>query len=229
MRSPITCLAFTMSFLLPAIIHADDNTGEASRIVIGGHLGISFATRDGSDQNDTGTVVAYRAGFTGSGILRIRLAGILSAQTEVGFTVKGDRFETDFPSSSSTFYISYLEIPLLLRAGIPVSKETETYGYLGPALGILLDADVRLDDGRFYEVNRLIEPLDIGLMFGAGVAVDVGTMGSLTFDLRYNLGLRNTIRNPIGDRESFNRAIYLTVGYRADLATLGRLFGGAPR
>jgi Outer membrane protein beta-barrel domain len=227
MRIRIFCLTCIWLLFTSTISYANEVEHGSKRLVLGAHLGVARATIVDDDPGDTN--LRYRTGFAGGGICIVRLISILSAQTGIDFAVKGVRVDTDFPGTSETSYMSYLEIPLLLRADLPVSKRVAPYVYLGPALGIFLDAHTRFDDGRFYESNRGIEPLDIGLMLGAGTAVNIGENGAVTMDVRYNLGLRNWLSNPIGDSEVFNRAIYLTVGYRADLATLGRLFEGAPR
>lgn len=210
----LICVTLT---LVPATIYADESDVWTRSLVIGGHLGLDFATRGGTASNASGINIARRAGFAAGAGLIWRLTHNFSAQTEFGFAVKGERANGAAPSTSSTWYLAYLEIPILLRASVPISDKVESYGYVGPALGILLDADVEYDDGRFFEVNRAVEPIDIGLMFGAGAAVDVGTHGALTFDVRYNLGLRDTVK-PSSDGTYLNRAIYLTIGYQTDLS-----------
>lgn len=101
--------------------------------------------------------------------------------------------------------------------------------YAGPTLGVLLDADARRYDGLHVEFTDRTERLDIGLMLGAGAAVELAAVGSLTLDVRYNHGLRARNTNATSENEIKNRAFYLTVGYRADLGTLGRLFGRGAR
>jgi hypothetical protein len=211
----------------PATLWADNGKRGTERIDVGLHLGAAFATIGGSELDDTGVNYSYRTGFTAGGILGLSLTRIISAQIELDFVTKGYRGDTGLPSSSGSQYVGYLELPVLLRAVAPISKKIQPSGYLGAALGIRLDADITLDDGRNIEIDDRIEPLDIGLVVGAGIAVDVGKSGALTVDARSTFGLRDHSKD--ADSEAFNRAIYLTVGYRADLATLGRLFGGAPR
>lgn len=191
------------------------------------NLGIDFATLGGGESKDSN--YSYRLGFTGGGLLAIGLTRVFSAQLEFNFAAKGDRRDTDAPGTSRTLYLGYLEVPVLAHASVPISEAVEPYAYLGPVLSVLLDTHVRYDDGRFYDTVSSMEPIDIGLMLGLGAAVAMGEAGAITVDVRYNLGLRDYVQGPADGSDSLNRAIYLTVGYRADLATLGRLFGGSSR
>lgn len=210
----LICITLT---LVPATIHADESDFWSGSVVIGGHLGPDVTTVGGTALNDANIDFSYRVGFAAGASIMARVTRMLALRTELGVAVKGHRAKGAAPSTSSTLYLAYLEIPILLQASVPISDKVEPYGYVGPALGILLDADRKYDDGRFREVNRVFEPLDIGLMFGAGAAVDVNKHDALTFDVRYNIGLRDTVK-PSSDETALNRAIYFTIGYQTDLS-----------
>jgi opacity protein-like surface antigen len=227
MTSRITCLIGALTLIASATVHADEANDWSRRTSVGVHVGAAFATFRDNGPDDPPDASQYRTGFTGGGTYIVQVARVISVQAEAGFTVKGSRFDTGFPGTSSTTYMSYLELPLLVRGHVTFANDFEPYIYLGPAFGILLDAQTHFDDGRFSEANGRKSLVDIGLMMGAGMAVNLGETGAVTFDVRYNHGLRNWIDNPMLEVEAFNRAIYLTVGYRADLAMLGRLFGGS--
>jgi hypothetical protein len=223
MYKQLLCLAL---LAIPEAALADETWAE--RTDVGLHLGAAFATLGGSELNDPAVDYSYRTGFAGGGLLAVSMAYNLTAQLEVNFAAKGFRGDTDLPSTSGTSYMGYLEIPVLMRFGIPITKVIEPWVCVGPALGIFLDASFAYDDGRRNDdVADRIERIDIGLMVGTGVAMNVGQIGALIFDLRYNLGLRDWSKISTSENTVLNRAIYLTVGYRADLATLGRLFGNA--
>lgn len=225
MSHRIACLLVVVSYLMPTMLHADEGEDWASRTLIGVQAGLNLANIGGEERNDPGVDYSYRQGFTGGGVLALRATRVFSARIGLDFATKGFRADTSFPSTSGTQYMAYLEIPLLVQASLPLSQTFEPYLNLGPALGILLDSDIRFDDGQFDETDRGLRRLDIGLVLGGGGAVDAGRMGTLTFEARYNFGLRNLNTSELVP-EAFHRAIYVTVGYRSDLATLGRLFGG---
>ena len=214
----------------PHSLRADDAPAWPERIDVGLYVGVDFASIGGSELNDPGVDYSSRAGFVGGGSFAVQLTRFFSVQTDAGFSTKGYRADALSPINSGTQYIGYLELPILLRASLPISKSVEPYVNLGPAIGVVLDGHFTFDDGRVSEDDTWIEPLDIGLLAGAGAAIQVGDAGAITIDIRYNLGLQNIVENAIGnDDKAVNRVIYLTVGYRADLATLGRLFGRGSR
>lgn len=102
---------------------------------------------------------------------------------------------------------------------IPVSDRAIPYANLGPALGILLFADVDLADGRHIDVTDRTEHLALGIMAGAGVSIEIGASGAICLDARYNHGLLNS--NKISASEepaATNWAFYVTVGYQTDLS-----------
>lgn len=217
MNSRITLLVCVVLTLVSSTIYAEEGENGSKRVIVGSYLGIDFATIGGTASNTTSIDLAYRTGFAAGASLIVRLTRNLSAQTELGFAIKGNRANGAAPSASSTRYIGYLEIPVLARASVLISETVEPYGYVGPALGIRLDADAEFDDGRFYEENHAIEPLDLGLMLGTGAAVKLGRSGALTFDVRYNHGLRDLLTQPV-EGTVLNRVIYFTVGYQTDLS-----------
>lgn len=176
-----------------------------------------------------GVDYSYKSGIVGGGVLTAKLSRVFAARIELDFVAKGFRGETDFASTSGTQHMSYLEIPILVQAAVPALSTVEPYAYGGPAVGMLLDAHIEFDDGNSLELARAIKRFDVGVMLGAGIAVDMRELGALTLDARYNLGLRDWGTNEDSDNTVLNRAIYFTVGYRADLATLGRLFGRGAR
>jgi hypothetical protein len=52
-----------------------------------------------------------------------------------------------------TYNIKYLEIPILARFMLPLPGASEYFATVGPTVGILLDADVDLADGRHFELD----------------------------------------------------------------------------
>jgi hypothetical protein len=224
-----TCSWIVALTAIPCVLQAEEDKTGRERIELGISAGIDFGMIGGSELDDPGVDYSGKFGFTGGVISSLRMTELFSVQVEGNYASKNIRGDTPFPSSSAEVSIKYLEFPALIRVNMPVSPTIAPYFYAGPALSVMVDADASYDDGRHLERDERVETLDIGLMLGAGSAVNLGLSGSLTFDVRYNLGLRNRNRSATSESEVLNRAIYLTVGYRADLATLGRLFGSESR
>jgi hypothetical protein len=128
---------------------------------------------------------------------------------------------------AGTYHLSYLEVPLLARAALPLPGKLEYHAMMGPALGILLEADLALTDGRHIDLAERFERLDIGLLLGAAAAIDIRDQGEVTLDIRYNFGLRKVDKVSTGENDdAMNRAFYFTVGYRANLDDLLHSFRG---
>lgn len=229
MNYRVVLFVCAISFFLPPMLHAEEIEGWGRRITVGAQLGLTFGSVHGNLYDAPGQERSHRTGFAAGGSVTVSLTPIISAQVELDFSSKGNRVDTGFPTTSFTSSLNYLEIPVLGRIRAPIPGSVDFYSYAGPALGILLDADGWRYDGVRIDSTDRTERFDIGLMFGVLAAIDFATVGSFTLDVRYNHGMRIRNKNATSDNEILNRAIYLTVGYRADLATLGRLFGRSPR
>jgi Outer membrane protein beta-barrel domain len=229
MTHQIVLFVCAVTVFVPTILHADEFEESGRRMGVGAHLGLAFGNIHGNFYDAPGQEISYRTGFTAGGAFAVRLTEIISAQVGLDFVSKGNRVDTGFPTTSFTSAFNYFEIPVLGRIHVPLTGSVDPYAYAGPVPGILLDADGWRFDGVRIDFTDRTKRLDIGLMAGLGAAFDIDAIGAFTLDLRYNHGLLVRNKNATSDNEIMNRAIYLTVGYRADLATLGRLFGRGSR
>lgn len=213
-------LGWIAIFLISTTPHAHADSEWSERIELGGKAGLDLARNAGPGANDEFVSASYKLGFTAGGTFGYRFTPIWGALADITFTRKGTHSSRD-GMDSNAYTMSYLEIPVLLRATLPTRGKASYNATLGPALGILLDLDVTQADGMRFDLDGAAETFDIGLMVGAGAAVAVGTRGHITFDVRYNHGLRNIDKTaePEGD-DVMNRAFYFTLGYRTNLDTL---------
>jgi hypothetical protein len=206
-------LAYLLVLFSTPSVFAEEIDG-VHRFYIGGKAGAGLVSVSAN------AAVQYSAkpGFTAGLIAGWRWTEKLTIQSEAVFSAKGyDASLNGVPSAVS--HKNYIEIPLLLTLMVPVSDRVIPYASLGPALGILLFADVDLVDGRHINVTDRTERFDLGLMAGAGVAIDIGASGAICLDARYNHGLLNT--NKISASEepaAMNRAFYVTIGYQTHLS-----------
>lgn len=204
--------------LAPAAARADEGKEWPQRVYIGGLIGLDMATHAGPGANDEFVSTSYKPGFSISGAVGLRLTERWAVQTELAYTTKGPHAFMD-GMEAGTFHMQYLEVPLLARVMLPVGGRGECYGVLGPALGILLDADIDLTDGRQLDLENSFDRSDFGLMLGAGAAVDIGSTDAITIDIRYNWGIPNIDKTAAPENDDvMNRTIYFMVGYRTDLS-----------
>lgn len=169
----------------------------------------------GTDPSGDGTP---RYGFTGGlygdyGFYSIENVVDFSVQPGVYFAMKGYRSEITSPGAADmTANFNYVEVPVLVKATIPLQMAVKPYLLVGPSVGYVVTNEVEMDPAAYQAVGDAvsdsIQSLDYGVVFGAGVDLDMG----IAVDARFNLGLAN-----ITDLASYeymrNRSVSLMVSY----------------
>ena len=93
-----------------------------------------------------------------------------------------------------TLALDYIEVPVLLKAIIPVQGSTIRPAiYAGPVLSFNTTAKIEGEGGgqtASEDVSEFVQSTDFALAFGGGVGFLVG-MHELGFDIRYILGLKS--------------------------------------
>jgi hypothetical protein len=106
------------------------------------------------------------------------------------------------------YKLNYLSIPLLLKVGIPLEKIT-IYANVGPYLGYLLseESTITIGSGSPYTENQISKFLrvDLGVVYGLGISINIRKKYSLFVEARYNWGLTYALMNK-------NRSIGLLFG-----------------
>ena len=121
---------------------------------------------------------------------------------------KGARFseEIEEMSVSGGTYFDYIEVPALLRIGIPVEGGARPHFLLGPALAIKVSCSLEVDAGA---TAASVDCDDVDAPTGGfGIAITASRGVSIRLDALYSLGLRAVADGP----EEKNRAITGQVG-----------------
>ena len=156
-----------------------------------------------------------------------RLHGPIGVQLEALYSQKGG----NAPAIEGTggVRLSYLEVPLLLRATLPHADARVMRPYLlaGPAVAFRLTCELaaevdgqqtRLDcDDPIFGGEANTKPVDVGMVFGGGTAIGLGR-AALQLEARYALGLSSIDDTP-ARTDVKNRALSLLIGIAY---TLGR-------
>jgi len=192
--------------------------------VIGFRLGLSMSKAsiegeifEGAEDPDRTWLTA----FTGGGFIRFG-AGQIAIQPELFYVTKGVKFEDEANDAEGSLKLDYIEVPVLLFLGLGSGASTP-YVVVGPAFSFEASCSVEAEGGGLSletdcdeegaEDNR--KKLDVGAMFGAGLAFPAGP-GSIVVDGRFNLGLMNIIDDETDD--SFkHRTFSFTAGYQIPL------------
>ncbi|HVP14886.1 MAG TPA: porin family protein [Terriglobales bacterium] len=218
MKTPGRILVLFVLVLLsvPAAVHA-------LAVDKGIEVGANYANFRGqfADLADT----KPKLGFVGGPFVGLRVAPDLTVQVEALYTMKGAKVETMLTDeagnplglATSFFNLSYLEVPLLLRASFLPASRVQPMLYLGPTLGFALS-------GRFHSDNAAIgdgkidhlKPVDVGVAFGGGASTRVGGL-TLIGDFRYTTGFTDiydieTSAFGLPRAESINNVLSLMLG-----------------
>ena len=175
---------------------------------VGLHLTVARTTLSESDDE------ADPATRVGGGIsLDLPFTDNAGFRTGIFLARKGAQFGEEMPVSGGT-YFDYIEVPALLRIGIPVEGGARPYFLLGPALAINVGCSIEASAGGSEmsqdceDVVAFIRSLDLGLTGGIGIALTSQGGVSFRLDALYNLGLRTVA----DDGSEKHRAITGQVG-----------------
>jgi hypothetical protein len=180
-------VTFAMCILVTTSSHA--------QIAFGIKGGIKFATVGGAD---AAPIVKSRTGFAAGAYMEASFPFLLTVQPEMLYTTKGFTLSSTSigQTVTSTNTYSYIEIPVLVKFSLPVPVVKPKL-YIGPEIGFLLSAENKYEATGFStretNIDSLLSSTDIGVVFGASAHVLV-----VDVDVRYDVGLRTTIKNGTG-------------------------------
>lgn len=155
-------------------------------------------------------------GATGGVGLRFDVTPSLGVQVEALYSQEG----AEDPSGPGTYQLDYLDVPITVRAALPLSRYADAGLYAGPQIGIPLRSEFDFDGGGSSDVDL---KTDIGLTLGADY-----WSGPIGIDLRYTTGLTDAFQDdgtldvPLDIR---NQAFTVSLGYRFGGKAYGRRSG----
>jgi len=135
----------------------------------------------------------------------------LAIQPYVGYVQKGASF--DFGSFQEDDTYTYIEIPVFLSYGIPLSESATLGLSAGPQVGFMIDCTEAYDDGDpDFDCSEYdnFESTEFGLVGSVGVSFPVGS-SALSVGGGYDLGLTDVFSDIDGGYK--NRVFYLFVDY----------------
>ena len=177
--------------------------------VIGPLGGLNFATFGGQDADDAGGILGFQAGLFG----RFALNRHFALAPALVFTRQGAEADgTDFIVGGA-IKLSYLELPLMLQFGIPLSQRSRVYLESGPAVAYKLGCtrDVGQGDAALgYNCDYTLintRRTEFSAHFGGGLEFSQFFVGA-----RYRLGL-SSIDASDDQLDIKNRGLALMAGY----------------
>jgi hypothetical protein len=204
MRLSLALCTFLLA--LPAVAPA------SAQVTLGLRGGLNTAFFTGGDAAGTDP----RLGAVGGAFVRYDVTPRLGLQVEALYSQEGA--EDDVIGQEGTYKFDYIDIPVLVRLGVPVSRFADAGVYAGPSFGIPVRDDfVDAIDGFEDEQGAAT---DVGLVLGADYWA-----GPFGVDLRYTAGLTDAFSDEI-DGELVEP---LDIRNAAFSVTLGLRFGAPER
>ena len=144
----------------------------------------------------------YKKGFSGGFFASFGL-GPLAFQPEALFTMKGAQLKEELLSvvNNVNINMNYLEIPILAKISIPLTKGVRINLLAGPSVALKLSAkSVSEIAGKSVDENiKDMKNTDFGLAFGGGIK-----FGALSIEGRYTPGLTSIGKSQTGIFQSIN-------------------------
>jgi hypothetical protein len=140
-----------------------------------------------------------KTGFCIGGFLLFRMGGGLELEPGILFTMKGGKWEYSGTTYNYAliYKFNYLEIPVLVKMSVPLSKNVYPFFTGGPFLSLKMGAkgiaEITPKSGQPTEdeFETDIKFLDFGLIFGGGASMSLREKVKISLEIRYSLGLAN--------------------------------------
>lgn len=190
-------------------------SARAQNVAIGGKAGLNVARWDvGGIEGE-----ASRKAFVGGIFLAFEVTGGFTFQPEFLLNFRGVSGEG---TSLRRVELTYVELPVLFKFGVPVTGHVKPTFFAGPALAFELSCTV--NDGPDCDAESLgantvdIKSTDLGAVIGGGVDLMLGKT-FVTLEGRYTFGLTD-LQETTGSPSIKNRTFAIMVGIGT------RLFSG---
>ncbi len=181
--------------------------------------GINIAGTHGKDSEAEGDTNSSRIAGVFGGFVEYPIGPTLSFQGEILYSMKGDKatWKEGDEEVEGTMKLAYLEIPMLLKANLPMGDKMRPQVYAGPAIAFKMSAKHETEGGSYSgteDLKDVIKGTDFGLVMGAGVGFPMGAR-TISLEARYDLGLTNIVKKQAGmdkEPEVKNNAISILLG-----------------
>jgi hypothetical protein len=153
------------------------------------HLGLRGGFSQANLYGDDISGSDFRPGFSGGVFATYDVNSSFSIQPEVLYTTKGAK-NVQTPTGLTRLRADYLEVPVLFKLSAPLKPVTPRL-YVGPSLGILLNAEA-----NGIDAGGVTRDVDIGGVIGGEIAFDLSRVSrfvdELALDGRYSMGFLET-------------------------------------
>jgi hypothetical protein len=164
-----------------------------SQIQFGVKGGGNFSTITGGSQH--AAKYTTKIGFNGGVFVNIPVKKEFSLQPELIYSLQGGSAEVQnvdvsgnlLSTGTSKLNLTYIQMPLFAK----FTFQHKFYLQTGPQVGLLISAKEKRE-GKTNDVKSSFQSADLDWEAGLGYTWPIG----LGFDLRYNIGLIDIVKNP---------------------------------
>lgn len=170
-------------------------------------VGINFANLSGDFEEEFWESEARKAPVVG-GYAVIKLTDFLFVQPEILLSYKGAK--TADERYTDEISLSYVDIPVFLKASIRAHKSISPNIFCGPAVNLLTASEYQAGKVN-VEIEDETMNFDVSAIFGAGVDIASGK-GAFIFEGRYTIGFVS-IDDRREPKDMRNRVFTIMGGY----------------
>ncbi len=177
----------------------------SAQLAFGAKAGLNVATLNGDGTAGLDPRLGLSAGLQA----RYSFTPTVGLQLEALYSQKGAKDEAGTADDGS-YQFDYIEIPVLVRVGLPLSRLADAGVYAGPSIGVPVSArfDSATNDDRDIDYDGDLAT-DIGVAVGADYYA-----GPIGVDLRYTFGVTEVFEDGVGLADARNGAFTVSLGYR---------------
>ncbi len=160
-----------------------------------------------------GVSTSSLTGFMGGGWVGAHVGSIIAIQVEAFYTQKGAKLESS-GVPTETLKVDYVEVPVIVRVGIPIIPVISPYIYGGPAIAFNVSCKSQPEGGTSTDcddptgIDTEIKSTDFSGIIGLGIQ-----LSRFIIAIQYDHGFDNIIVQDTGTEEANNRTWTLKGGF----------------
>jgi opacity protein-like surface antigen len=151
-----------------------------------------------------GVTLSSKSGFVGGGVFEVGLSDVWFLQPELLYDMAGASETANSFIASETWKLSYVEVPILVKAKFMTTEMVKPYLFAGPDIGFTTTSEVDITPENIQGQGRTLtndvkdstESVNFAIDFGGGVEYALNSSTTLFGDIRYSLGLTDIDKTP---------------------------------
>jgi hypothetical protein len=187
-------------------------TPAQAQLTMGVQAGVNSSNISLSES--TGVNTSSYTAFMAGGWVGAHLGSVIALQVEAFYTQKGSKLSAS-GVPNETLKIDYVEVPLILRVGIPIIPVIKPYIFGGPSIAFNVSCKTQTDGGGASVncddptgLDTEIKSTDFSGIIGLGIQ-----LSRFIIAIQYDHGFDNIIVEDGGTQEVNNRTWTLKGGF----------------